>query len=250
MIAQKNSCKVTVFVVVTTSKPATPPTSQRTLMHDSRNALPELFLLLPDASLPRVKLCKLPLQTTPDRRVRPLCCSPWPFPSQGLLKQHHPAAASQPGTAQHPTKNSHPGRASRPWASEPVLWECMCPAPHTLSRMHQHFSVAFTVRHAMYWPLSPEAIRGRGALSLHGRTSLLLIPTSKGMRGCSSALNQRSLHLPDFNSELRTWAFNCWTRGEHQQISFYERSLLVSEKILMPCHPRFLICATGINSTK
>ena len=104
------------------------------------------------------------------------------------------------------------------------------PSPHTLSRMYQHFSVAFTVRHAMYWPLSPEAIRGRGALSLHGRTSLPLIPTSKVMCGCSSAKNQRSLHLPDFNSELRTWAFNCWTRGEHQQKSFCERSLLVSEK--------------------
>ena len=167
---------------------------------------------------------KLPLQTTPDWRLRPLCCSPWPFPWQGLLKQHHPAS----GVTARNCAASYQSRPSRSRLPSMSFRACAVkmhvPSPHTLSRMYQHFSVAFTVRHAMYWPLSPEAIRGRGALSLHGRTSLLLIPTSKVMCG------QRPLHLPDFNSELRTWAFNCWTSGEHRQKSFYERSLLASEK--------------------
>ena len=121
------------------------------------------------------------------------------------------------------------------------------PSPHTLSRMYQHFSVAFTVRHAMYWPLSPEAIRGRGALSLHGRTSLLLIPTSKGMRGCSKPT---VAPLARFQLRVENMGIQLLNSRRASTKSFYEQSLLASEKnphaLPSPLPDR----ATGINSTK
>lgn len=152
----------------------------------------------------RVSNPKLPLQTTPDRRVLLTMAIPFARAPEAASPRSVTARNCAASYQRRPSRSRFPSMSFRACAVGMHV-----PSPHTLSRMYQHFSVASTVRHAMYWPLSPEAIRGRGALSLHGRTSLLLIPTSKGMCGCSSALNQRSLHLPDFNSELRTWAFNC-----------------------------------------